>query len=484
MADVILIQPKVGDWDRVRSHPAIPLALLAAARIVAKKFTVKFIDMRVSLDWKERLLAELGEKPFCVGITALTGRQIKHAIEVSKIIKQHSNVPIVWGGIHASLLSEVTLRNENIDFVIKGEGEHTFYELIDALKNGDKNFELIPGLWHKKNGEIINGGERRFANLDDLPAIPYRLIELGRYIPLFKGRRTMYLETSRGCPNQCAFCYNKTYNMRRWRAHSSKRVIEDLKEIVHKHNIRSFYIIDDNFFFDLNRAREIAEGIIREKLDIYWESQGINVDSGLAMDQDYIKVLVKSGLKKIHFGAESGSDRILEMVNKRLKTSQIREVNRKFAAFGIICQFNFMSGFPDETYQDIRKTVNLCLELMKDNKKAIISPICPYTPYPGTDLYQQAINDGFQDRQSLEEWVHSDYGDNLWTSSKRMKSLRALFFTSMFLDVHRSQDMITSSWLKWAINTYRPLAKFRFKNLFFKCMPEFTIKKLLFKDLS
>ncbi|MBU0597502.1 hypothetical protein KKF61_00725, partial [Patescibacteria group bacterium] len=94
MADVVLVQPKVGDWDRVRSHPAIPLALLAAARVVAKEFTVKFIDMRVSPNWKERLLAELKEKPLCAGITSLTGRQIKYAMEVSRLIKQHSDVPV------------------------------------------------------------------------------------------------------------------------------------------------------------------------------------------------------------------------------------------------------------------------------------------------------------------------------------------------------------------------------------------------------
>lgn len=230
MAEVVLVQPKVGDWDMVRSHPSLPVALLSAANLVNEEFSIVVIDMRIVVDWKERLKAELEKRPLCVGITSLTGRQIRYDLEASRFVKENSNIPVVWGGIHASIFPESTIRNRYIDFVIQGEGEITFLELVKALKEKGSDFDNIKGLWFKRANNLIGNEKREFCQLGKLPPLPYDLIDLRYYLPKFMGRRTIYFETSRGCPNNCAFCYNLTYHYRQWRCQSAEKVIGNMAE--------------------------------------------------------------------------------------------------------------------------------------------------------------------------------------------------------------------------------------------------------------
>lgn len=480
---VILVQPKVGDWDDFRSHPSLPLALLSCARRVAREFDVVLIDTRVDREWKKTLKREIEKEPLCVGVTSMTGRQIGYALEVSRYVKTLSDIPVVWGGIHSSILPESTLENKSVDIVAVGEGEASFLELVKRLA-ARSSLKGIEGIWFKEAGRVVKNPGIKFADLDDLPELPLSLVDLNKYLPSFKGRRTFYIETSRGCPNRCAFCYNYTYNNSTWRAFSAERVIRDLKYLTGRYHINSYYVVDDNFFVDLRRSLNIAQGIIDEGLDIFWEAQGITVNSALKMDDGYMDVLLKSGLKKVHFGVESGSERVLKQINKNLKISDIIKVNREWRRFDIVIQYNFMCGFPEETWEDIRKTKDLVFQLMEENPNALISPICPYTPYPGTMLYQKSLDGGFIHRKSLEDWQTADYGDDLWQSPERKRNISSLFFSSMFLDRHRAKDMVKSRVVRFLIEIYRPLAKFRVRHLFFRFMLETKIKGFMEKLLK
>jgi len=480
MAEVILVQPKIGYWDDYRSHPALPLALLSASRCVAKEFGVVLIDTRIDKNWKISLKQELENNPLCVGITSMTGNQISCALEISNYVKAISKVPVVWGGIHGSLLPESTLENKNIDILVKGEGEYSFLELVRALA-AKTSLNDIRGVWYKKDGKIVRNPDREFLHLDNLPALPLFLIDLKKYLPIFKERRTFFIETSRGCPNCCAFCYNAVYNRSNWRAFSSERVIQELKYLSKSFNIGSFYFVDDNFFVDLKRAYIIAQGIIEKRLNIFYEVQGITINSALKMNEDYLKLLVKSGMKKVHFGVESASERILKMLNKKLDISDVIKINRNWRRYNIIVQYNFMCGFPGETIEDICKTKELAFQLMRENPNALISPFCPYIPYPGTALYQKSLDDGFIFRKKIGDWSETDYGDNLWVAAEEKKIINSLFFASQFLDKHRSKDMVKSKIIKILIELYRPIARFRVRHLFFNFMPELKIKDILFK---
>ena len=477
MAKVLLIQPRIGEWDETRSHLCVPVAILSAATLVANEFETVLIDSRLP-GWKEKLLQELRRKPLCAGLTSITGSQIKYSLEISKFIKANSNVPVVWGGIQSTILPDVTLTNDNIDMIVNNEGEISFLELVRKL---DKKEYLhgVKGLWFKENGKIIQNEERDYLDLNQLPNLPYHLIDMKYYLPLFKGRRTLYMETSRGCIGKCTFCSNIVYNQRKWRAMSPETVLERIKFVYTKYGINSFYFIDDNFFVDLKRARKIAEMIIEQPLDIIFEVQGIRYDSALQIDDEFLELLYKCGLRKVHFGAESGSQRILDMVGKGITIDDIINVNRRWSKYDIVIQHNFMAGFPTETIDDIKATINLIYKLKEENPHAMTSPICPYTPYPGTALYQEALNNGFVQRNKLEDWIESDYGDSIWVSLSRGNLLKKIFFVTLFLESEREKDMLSSSFLKLGFGIYRKIAHFRLKKFFFAFMVEMTIKNII-----
>jgi len=171
MADIVLLQPRVGDWDDFRSHPSLPLSLLSASRLVSREFDTVLIDTRMEGNWRDRLRSELNKKPLCVGITSMTGRQIGYALGISSYVKEISDVPVVWGGIHASLLPESTLKNPSTDILVIGEGEISFLGLARALA-AKSDLKGIAGISYKEKSGIIKNPRRGFAKLDGLPDLP------------------------------------------------------------------------------------------------------------------------------------------------------------------------------------------------------------------------------------------------------------------------------------------------------------------------
>ncbi len=232
MAKIILFFPKLESKALL-----LPASLLyVAAPLVEKGYEVKIIDQRLEKDWQNLLIKELKDRPLAVGISAKTGKQIFYGLEASRVVKENSKVPVIWGGVHPTLLPEQTLQNPYIDFVVIGEGERTFLNLIQKLEAGD-NYEDLDGIGFKKNNQTVCNPPKEFLNLDDLPEIPYQLVDIEKYIAKKsfasgKEARNIAFYTSRGCPHRCAFCYNKEFNKQRWRGESAPRVVERIKEMI------------------------------------------------------------------------------------------------------------------------------------------------------------------------------------------------------------------------------------------------------------
>jgi radical SAM superfamily enzyme YgiQ (UPF0313 family) len=477
MADVVLVQPKVGHMDSVRSRPALPLALLHAVTLIDKEYEIKLIDQRIDKDWARTLKDELKKKPLCVGITSMTGPQIGYALDTSNIVKRESDVPVVWGGLHSSFLPEQTLRNENIDMVVQGEGEVTFYKLIEAL-DGGKSLKGIPGLWYKEDGEIKNNPVRELLDLNELPDIPYHLIDVKKYMPRYMGKPTFYMQTSRGCPYDCTYCYNIIYNKRRWRALSSEETLERVRRVVNDYNPGNIYFVDDNFFIDLKRVEKILKGLI--DIGINWQAQGVDIDGMDKMTDKHLRLLEESRCLRLTLGAESGSPRILNMLKKRHTMKQAIEVNKRLKDSGIILYYSFVVGFPEETEDELRQTVELALALLKDNPNARTSPVYIFTPYPGTDMFKLAVKNGYQPPETLEGWIDYSYDTaNLPYPKEKRKKLESLYISSAFLD-RKFHEYDVSPFIKLLAAIYRPIAKYRTRNLFFKFMIEKKVGKIFF----
>jgi len=215
MANVVLLQPTPAK-PPVKYYTGLypPLALLTvAAPLVEDGYSVKIVDQRCNPDWKRELLASIDDDTACVGISTLTGTQILYSLEASRLVKEHTDVPIVWGGVHPSLLPEQTIRHPWIDFVVEGEGDHVLLTLVRRLLEGREDF-TIPGLWFKRNGSISTTPPDPFLDLNTLPRIPFNIVDPSTY----DLADTICMVTSRGCFHRCGFCYNVQYCGRRWRA--------------------------------------------------------------------------------------------------------------------------------------------------------------------------------------------------------------------------------------------------------------------------
>ena len=463
---VVLFNPR--SVRRVGSH-ALPMGCIMAAINLYKTHKVVIIDQSVDATWRERLLACLREHPVCLGISSMTGRQITEGLQAARLARDHQ-CPVVWGGLHPSLMPEQTLAHPLVDYVVEGAGEETFAELVRALETGS-DVSAIPGVWSKREGASHYGGPRPFPVLDQLPDIPYHIVEVAKYLRHSTARPTLSLYSSRGCPQRCRFCYNRAVHKSQWRCFSALRTLEEIRRIRRDNpELMHLEFWDDSFFPDLNRARDIAEGIAQIRPRLTWSVLGAHVRDIVRMDDACLDFFHDSGLTDVVIGAESGSQRIIDLVQKNFRLDQLLESNRRLARCNIRPTYTFISGIPGETDDDIRETSKLLFHLKKDNPDAILGNVKPFVPYPGTELYQTAVDNGFKPPQRLEEWSRFVWGnythlDIPWVSKARRKRLNDLYFYTVAMSPEYL--FIESKLFTLLARAILPLTRWRVRHLCF-----------------
>lgn len=404
MRKVILVQPKAGYLEFINSKPVSPVGLLSISAVTCKHYPIKIIDQRVNKNWNEHIEKELDEDPLCIGLTSFTGIQLDYMLKIADFVKQKSKIPVVLGGIHASILPEQSLKEECIDYIIQGEGDLSFPKFVEAI-DGKSAIEEVEGLFLKEDGQVMNSNpSRAIKNLDELPSLPYDLVDVENYVTIDKkGNRRFDIQTSRGCPYDCTFCYS-TKIRRNWRAFSAERTLEHIGFLYDNHRIRHFRIFDDNFFVDLKRSYKIIKTFEDEKLDIRYKIDGCRIADLDRMDDEMLALLEKTGCSELQVGIEAGSDRMLKILKKGTNLEQVRRVTKRMRDYDIWIYYEFVCGHPHETPEDLEMTTDLALFLVKENPNAFISPLDCLTPYPGTELYKQSIEYGFNSPESIREW--------------------------------------------------------------------------------
>jgi radical SAM superfamily enzyme YgiQ (UPF0313 family) len=466
MIDVIILQLKSGDYIERRIKPYIPLSALSCVSKLTDKYNIKIIDLRVTKNWKKVLISYLKDNPICVGMTLKVGKYIKYGLEAAKIIRQHSNTVIVAGGIHPSLMPKQTIENELIDIVVCGEGEDTFSELVNTLKS-KKNLNLVKGIWYKEKGKIKKTSSRISTNFNNLPEIPYNLINMNNYFNENGNDRELIMETSRGCPNRCTFCYNTYVNRGKWRYLSEEKLIYRIKYLINKYKINSFAFIDDNFFTDKSRVIRFANKIIDEKINIKWSAGGLDVNTAYSLDEDFINLIEKSGCINVVIGAETGSKRILKDLKKNGTLTKIIDFNRRIKKHKLRPNYFFCVGFPNETMDDLKHTTKLIVKLLQENNKASIAKIFCYNPIfnEQPELINKYVN--YDGCKKLEDWIKLDWktANFPWISKKFKKWSESLYFLSLFLDEKDESSLNNSKsrFLSKLMNIYRHVALFRIK---------------------
>ncbi len=476
---IILISPLVGMYGLL--YKTVPLPLLAICRNLSRdKYDIIIVDQKIEC-WQEKLKSALKKEPLLIGITCLTGYQLLLARRFSERLRQKTNVPIVFGGMHPSCRPRELLEENIADYVLIGEADDSFPILAEAIANG-RGFGNISGLAYWESGRIRINKVARLPNLKTLPQTPYGLIRLEDYDT--RDGVEMQVEDGRGCVFSCSYCYHSSSkkelfgtDKNRWRTRDIKDVAAEIEQLA-KMGARRFQIVNDSFLIDSRRAERLAELLIRKNLGITYTIEA-NLAHLSRLDKPFFWKLYESGLRVIDTGVESGSSRERELFNKKIDVSRLLKFNRMMASLGITVKYNFMTGSLIQQPSDLRKTVSLVRKLKEDNPSCMIQSFYLVVPYPDTVYYELARAEGFAEPSTAGWGLFDPYsvsGFLPWYRGKRKAMSDFLMITSSFIDFkadyYLRHDSPLFSLLKALASAYRPIARFRFYNLLYWPFPE------------
>lgn len=366
-------------------------------KIKSHKKYIEALDDSSHYVWKEISDVIARFRPDIVGITVMTAKYAS-AIKVSEIAKGigDSQIKVIWGGPHPTICAKEVIGEASVDFAVSGEGEETFMELLAGLQAGADDFEGIKGLAHKKGGVTQVNAPRELAQDLDVFSFPDRkaMVFPERYFTGSFGN----MVTSRGCPFLCGYCSAKSIWSRKSRFRSIDSVFLEIRAIRSEFGTKNFYFWDDSFTVNRKRTVEICNKMIAEQLNISW---GCTTRVDL-LDEELLHLMKKAGCDYISIGIESGSERILKLIEKNITVQQIRKAAGMLKQSGIPFEAFFMVGFPDETAEDIEDTFSL----MKQMEGASVC-FSIFTPYPGSSQFDAAKRYGLiPDKVNWSDYSH------------------------------------------------------------------------------
>jgi pyruvate-formate lyase-activating enzyme len=342
-----------------------------------------------------------------IAVTVMPGPQLVSAVPLAKALKaRYPSLPIVWGGNFGSLYPAPVLNAPYVDWLARGQGEETFVELLDVL-DGSRDPRTVAGLsFRDADGSHALGAERTWKGPDELPAPPYHKIDVAEYLrPTFLGRRSGVYQSSIGCPYGCKFCGVISVFGSREKQQAPARTAEHLTFLAREHGMDSVHFYDNNFFVREDHARELAERLT--PLGLRWWCEA-RVDALVRFSDDTWRLLKRAGLTMVFCGAESGSDAVLKRMNKGTTTDQILEVAERARRHGVIPEFSFVFGDPDEPAREIENTLAFVRTLKRVNPAMELITYF-YTPTPQRRGTYGDVDALAGTPDTLEEWTSPEW---------------------------------------------------------------------------
>lgn len=421
MSNVLLLYPR---WHFMSKERYLPHSMLFVASVLREEHDVKFLDLRVSdfseahLNWADYLCLSVGTP------------QIDHALEISQTAKE-TGLATIWGGLHGTILKDQTIGHKLVDIIVRGQGEATIKELLHALENGT-DLSAIDGISWKKDSVVVHNKERMAPKLATIPDPAFDLINPRKYLNSDRhlGDRVIDVNSSRGCPHRCAFCYiTSIYRLGYWDGFPPERIVSWIEYLNDKCHITGFKFQDDEFFVRKTWVEDICNRLMENGHDFKWATSA-RIDYAYRWGDDFLALIAKAGCRRIQLGIESGSQRILDMMKKDIKVEQIIPAIEKIKKHGIAGMCSFMIAPPSETKEDLYATWKLMNEIKKIDPNSITRSVNMFTPYPGTELYELCIRMGWKQPEQLEEWgsldLQRDLYDYPWVPQERREFLRLI----------------------------------------------------------
>lgn len=379
---VLLINPNFpsdairifGEGDRLFA----PMGLLLVASVFEKAgYEVCLIDPQLMSNPMDAVAEEVKRGVLFVGITVFQGPNVLRAREISFLVKKLSpETPVVWGGPLPTSAPDICFRDAPVDFIVMGMGEETALELARCIETG-QDPATLPHISAMTEGKINNKEIYCFTGeLDDLL---YPDMELwGEGVRRLK---SIPILTSRGCPRNCAFCYNNTFTgKKRWLANSEEYVLQQMERWSSHFGFSTFYFVDDNFLVDTRRAYRI----LKESLSRGWNIRHL---AGHVYDfKPQILELIEGHIDNVGFAIESASPKIQRLINKYVSLDLVLDLIRSLMAGKVnVITVNFMLGFPYETDDDIAANINAACRIRDLNPEVRSIPSI-YAPQPKDDI--------------------------------------------------------------------------------------------------
>jgi anaerobic magnesium-protoporphyrin IX monomethyl ester cyclase len=393
---VTLISPRVID------APIPPLGILYIAAVLEKEgHKVQVFDI---YEYEEihTLKEILKFQPDLIGLSVNTPH-INNAKRIAFLLKE--NLPkttLVCGGVHVTALPYDSLNELNADYAVVGEGEYTMRDLCNLLESGSSINE-IPGLIFKQGENIVKNPCRKLIeNLDEIPFPSRHLLNFEWYLsppgPI-RGiwlKRATQIITSRGCPYRCIYCGSNLIFGRKVRRRSVGNVISEIKFLIKTYNIDGLWFVDDTFTLDKEWVLDFCKNLRQNQIKLKWGCQTrVNV-----LSEELLLEMKKAGCMQLDIGVESGSEKILSVLQKGTTPEQIEKAFSLTRKVGLRTLASFMIGNPEEDLEDINKTLSLAKKI-----KANYTIFFFTTPFPGTELNELAINNKWIKDFDYSNWM-------------------------------------------------------------------------------
>jgi anaerobic magnesium-protoporphyrin IX monomethyl ester cyclase len=447
-------------WELGQPYP--PLGTLYAAALMRENdYKVALFDTMFVSDPEEVTPAiEKNNPDFFViyddGFNYLTKMCLTNmreaAFSMSKMAKAGGCKVIVSSSDSTDRYEEYL--KEGADFVIIGEAEHTLLELTNYIESGGTEYATIQGLAYNKDGSVVKTpGRAVLKELDSLPLPAWDLVNMEQYKQTWlksAGYFSLNMSTTRGCPFKCNWCAKPIYG-NRYNSRSPENVVTEIKLLKERYGIDHIWFCDDIFGLKPGWAIEFSKLIREENISIRFKIQS---RADLLVNAETVKALAEAGCENVWIGAESGSQKILDAMDKGISVEQIGEATVLMKEAGIKPSFFIQFGYPGELKDDIQLTINMINELLPFEIGISVS-----YPLPGTSFYEKV-------KAELKKKTN-------WTDSNEMALMfHNTFQPSYYKQLHRYVHQ----------NYHKHLAK----NTLVKLMrnPTLTTGKSLRKALS
>ena len=389
--NILLVNPKSSSVFNTFGLSLPPIGLLyVAASLESAGHTVVVRDLAAD---GERLVDGDISRADLVGISADTTRADK-ALSIARKVSGMGR-PVVMGGPHPQFMAADIFATGYVDYIVKGEGEIVFSNLLTALQNRD-SVASVKGLIVREGRHLIETPDADPIDVETLPFPARHLVDLHRYRASMADRPITPIVTSRGCPGACHFCSSSSFFGRGWRYRSAESVLTELDEVYNRYGFRAVCFMDDNFTLAPKRVEQIADGVIERGYDLKWWNLS-RVDT-IVKNPAMVARMAAAGSTTVYLGIESGNEDTLNSLGKNIKAADATRAVEILRENGIESYGSYMIGNLNETAADVEKTIDMAIRLNTN-----IAQFSILTPYPGTKLYEQ-----IKDRIFCRRWKFYD----------------------------------------------------------------------------